>query len=158
MLPDAIIKSWTLKMSTWFCWKMAQRSLQYNPRWLLLKCQHEFSLKCQHGDMISIQKYACVSPFHCNNLCSLYSWVSSERWGWCTAWQARAARRRCTTTNQLVLLWRSSFICWGRGLDSKASQNTGPSWTQKVCTCTEMTSCLTSTVYNLRIVLKSHWN
>lgn len=139
-------QSRTLKMSTWFHWKMAQRSPQYNPKWLLLKCQREFSLKCQHGDIISKQKYACVSPFHRNNVYFLYSWVSRERWGWCTAWQVRAARRRCTTTNQLVPHWRSSFIFSERGLDSKASQSTGPSWTPKVCTCTEITSCFTSTV------------
>lgn len=133
-----ISKSWTSEMSTLFLWIMASVTRQKHPVWLFLKCQYELTLKCQHG-----YSDTCVLPSHCNNLGSLHSWVSSGKWGWCTAWQARVVRRKCTTMNQLVLHLRSSFICWGRGFDSKASPSTGPSWTPRVCVFRETTSCPT---------------
>lgn len=150
MLPDAIIKSSTSENVNMI---YLENGIMNNPRWLFLKCQHGVSLKCQHGcsNMISTQQciyiYTCVSSFHCNGLwLSLHSWVSSGKLEWCTAWQARAVKRRCTTTNQLALRWRSSFICWERGFDSKASPSTGPSWTRRVRTWTEITGFPTSTV------------
>lgn len=116
---------------------MVQWSLLTVPVLLLLKCQREVFFIPQNVNVV-ILKWICgdtcllfwLDP--CPHPLSLCSSVSRGRWGWCTAWRGRAARRRCTTTNRPVLLWRSSFICSGRGFGSRTSLSTELSWTPRV--------------------------